>query len=345
MKKYLSLLSVCILVASSLTIPVYASKDNKEVEQVKNEMIVTRLQIEEFEKSIKDIEMELEQEKKRQEAIKERVDAILRSMQQRGSNFWLDVLFGSESISDFFHRAYALQTILEFESQMFEEYKTSIKEIEKLETAIQYKKEYLESVQKIQNKKIKDVGSSINDLNKDILDNAKDDKQLLNENLKIVMNRWDIEGSKLFKEFFKELINSVNDYPQYIGKEDLKSKGFLTYTLELKEKDFNRFLSDRNKVFDNVSFSMEEDTLFVTGYYQDMSILMIVSYEIVSNKEIQFILDEVWFDGFSLSNDKIKEIQNSYDFGFYIENIMGGIKIDSFDLEKDIIRIQVSYLK
>ncbi|OLS42211.1 peptidase [Bacillus sp. MRMR6] len=118
-----------------------AITDNDNLfKQTEENIKSSQLEIHELDKEISSIKDKIA---KRHEVLKKRA----LSMQQTGGKIsYLDVLFGSSSLSDFIDRATAVVSIVEADQSLVEQHETDIQEVEKKQVSVEEKLSELEEM-------------------------------------------------------------------------------------------------------------------------------------------------------------------------------------------------------
>ena len=156
----------------------------EELNQITNNITLIGLKINEIENSIISIQTEIEQMNEeileKEGKIKKLVNLMQKSEEK---NFYLEFLFGSESLTDFIYRIQAIEQITAYNDKLIDDLNNMIEEVRQKDIDLKKEKEDLEKQNEELSKKQQELGSKVNILDedaRDLLEDIADAKKTIN---------------------------------------------------------------------------------------------------------------------------------------------------------------------
>ncbi len=153
---------------------------------------------------------------------------------------------------------------------------------------------------------------------------------------------WNSRGLPAFHRFFNTLSNVMGQLPELLAS-DRERFDLLNGTVVIGEDEFNRFLASKDDIFKQSRFQFTDNQLIVDGSYDQMNLRVVGHYELVSPTVLKFHINQLLFDGFSLPDTTVQELENSYDLGFYPALIDPNIQVKSLTLDHQQLTLKLSY--
>ncbi|MFD0588078.1 coiled-coil domain-containing protein [Paenibacillus sp. GCM10027627] len=156
---------------------------------------------------------------------------------------------------------------------------------------------------------------------------------------------WETAGMTEVRSYFKALSKAMRELPAWVqdNKEMLETKG-LQYTIRVPEEKLNEFLREQDQMFENFTFSFQEDKIIASGKRDDMEISISGHYSVQEEPKngIIFHVDELLFNGFSLPDTTRKALEKDFDLGFYPGLILAFLKAKEVDVNEGELIIKLA---
>ncbi|MCZ8511207.1 hypothetical protein O9H85_01880 [Paenibacillus filicis] len=175
------------------------------------------------------------------------------------------------------------------------------------------------------------------------------------------LNRlWRDRGIPLFKTYFQALASAMKQLPEIVsmpasaqgGSKPEKSGNLimngLNYTFQLSDSELNDFLRQKNELFRNLTFQFTEQQVVASGRHDNLDIQIKGSYRLAvkddgKNKPyIRFQMEELTFNGFSLPQTTVEDMENQFDLGIYPQLVTPFLQATGVKLQDHLLSI---YLK
>ncbi len=152
-----------------------------------------------------------------------------------------------------------------------------------------------------------------------ILDNHPESTHLQMLINQLTIN-WQEIGRPILQTYFKALGEAMNQLPDIQNQyKDIVSFRGTQILFKITDDQLNEFLQSKNSIFENFSFQFYNDQIEVRGEQDGLTATIIGHYKLVNDPEnaIQFSIDELIYNGFTLPESTIKTLESEYDLGFY----------------------------
>lgn len=159
------------------------------------------------------------------------------------------------------------------------------------------------------------------------------------------LNRqWNEVGIEKIEHYLYLLNEAMYQFPTWIQQqtEYTKIKG-LSYTVNLPEEALNAFLREQNSDFNNFSFSFQEGSIIAKGIENNVEIELTGHYTIINEPKhyIEFTIDSLYFNKFSLPQSTIDDLMSKYDLNFYPALIVSFLQATDVELSNGNLYIQL----
>lgn len=159
------------------------------------------------------------------------------------------------------------------------------------------------------------------------------------------MNRyWETVGLMQVNRYFRALADAMVHLPDFVkeNKGMLEADG-LTYTLTLPEEALNRFLRERDPMFDVFDFRFDGGSVAAHGKEGAMEIEVIGHYTVQSEpvNALVFHVDELVFNGLKLPDTTRRELERKFDLGFYPQKIVPFVRAEDVSAKDGILKVRL----
>lgn len=155
---------------------------------------------------------------------------------------------------------------------------------------------------------------------------------------------WEQQGIAHVEAYFEALAYAMNELPGWLQKNSqyLSYKGF-NYTITLPEEVLNQYLQDYDPMFRYFEFDFKEDSITARGKKEDIDIEISGHYSIVEEPSnyIQFTIDELYFNGFSLPDSTKQELAQRFDLNFYPSLLVKFLRARSVAVTENELSIEL----
>lgn len=320
------------------------------LEEIILQQHMTQMELERSLSLLKDEEKKLQTELAKLTIDLGRQASIIAAMKGRAGNVarayytgerisLMTLLFDAENFNDFLLMYDFFQLLYERDMTTLERYHA---EREKLAT--------LQSTKQARLKRVSELRHQFEEqLQQVLLVQAEKERNLkklsdpatVNHLMTQLMKDWRERGLPAFHNFFSVLSTVMFQVPELATPERIQSKDLFTHTLVIPQDDFNRFLESKNDIFKQSHFSFNDGLLTVEGTYDHMNLRIVGEYEMISSKELKFHIKELSYDGFSLPQTTINEMEKTYNLGFYPGNISPNIEVTGIQLANNALTLQL----
>lgn len=136
--------------------------------------------------------------------------------------------------------------------------------------------------------------------------------------------QWQTKGLPQVRVYFSALAETMKKLTELIDQkpESLVFKG-RGYSFQLKDTDFNEFIHAKSKDLETLSFTFEEGKITVVGKQGDTEMKIIGRYELneKTKNSIDFLIDELMYNGLQLPPGTVSELKETNDLSFYPSKI------------------------
>jgi hypothetical protein len=145
-------------------------------------------------------------------------------------------------------------------------------------------------------------------------------------------NYWQTVGLHEVNRYFGAMADAMQDLPEWMKANNnfLEIDGF-NYTLRLPEDELNRFLREKNPMFDSFEFRFQSDKVIAHGKREGLEIEISGHYS-VEDKPVNALLfhvDDLIFNDLHLPDTTRAKLEKQFDLGFYPQKIVPFVKADS----------------
>lgn len=155
---------------------------------------------------------------------------------------------------------------------------------------------------------------------------------------------WNEEGIEQVEHYLYLLNDAMQKFPTWLQKQSEYTKiKALTYTINLPEQALNDFLREQHEDFNHFAFSFTNDQLVVKGQDDNLEIELIGQYTIIDEPRhfIQFTIDSLYFNKFSLPKTTIDDLMLKYDLNFYPALIVSFLRATEVQLSDGYLKIEL----
>ncbi|PZD93907.1 hypothetical protein DNH61_20635 [Paenibacillus sambharensis] len=156
---------------------------------------------------------------------------------------------------------------------------------------------------------------------------------------------WETAGMHEVKRYFRALAETMKELPGWLQENPrLMEMNGLSYTLRLPDDELNRFLREQNDLFDNFQFRFENGLIAASGRREGMEISLTGHYLVEDEPvhAIRFYTDELKFNGLTLPDTTVRDLEDSFDLSFYPQRLVSFVKADSVVIEDGELVIKLS---
>lgn len=308
--------------------------------ELKREILLINNELNEVEKSTQMIKKDILSQEKENEKIKERVKEMLVTVQKRGKYDFLHMVFASNDFFDFLRITELINVIFKRQNELINLYIAENEKLKNKKDLLDYEKNYLLELKEYHKKRLIDLGVSEKELNYELnqLEEGEEIRKL-GEELIIL---WKNEGLETFELFFSALASTMNELPNHLSKDKIKSSGFLKREIAFKEEELNKIIKT-NPLLKSINIKFKPDQLVVEGNYNNLSLLITGKYKITEEHNLSFEIERMFFNGYSLPQNTINEMNKKYDLGFYPNQIVKGAKILDFGINLNEIKMEIGF--
>ncbi|WP_127582212.1 hypothetical protein [Paenibacillus koleovorans] len=141
--------------------------------------------------------------------------------------------------------------------------------------------------------------------------------------------QWELRGLPQVRKYFSALAATLQKLPELIAqKPEMLALRGRTYSFQLKDTDFNEFIHSKSKDLETLNFTFGEGKITVVGKQDDTEMTMVGRYELepVKKEAVQFIVDELSYNGLKLPPATVNELKETNDLSFYPSKIQAGLQ-------------------
>lgn len=274
---------------------------------------------------------------------------VIRSyyMGDRGS-LWTSI-FSIRSLSDAITTMEYLQMILLNDQQALKKYTSArqqLKELQRSLNAAQASLQQTKSSWLTQRALLVAMQKEIDEQLAQNLDARQVQNQMAEFN-----QLWKEKGLPLFRTYLQALTEATNQLSELVtsgsgNNSHLIMDGF-RYIFQLTDQDLNAFLRKKNRLFDNMNFRFTTDQVIASGKKDGMDLTIKGSYQLAMkdndpNKPyVQFHIQELQFNGFTLPSTTAEALEKDFDLGIYPQKIASLLQVTDVKLEEGLLKIML----
>jgi len=155
---------------------------------------------------------------------------------------------------------------------------------------------------------------------------------------------WEEQGIVQVRSYFEALAAAMNELPGWLQKNNqyLSNKGF-NYKITLPEDVLNQYLQDYDPMFSYFEFEFNEGSITAHGKRDEIEIEITGQYTVIDEPSnyIQFTIDELYFNGFSLPDSTKQELVQQFDLNFYPSLLVKLLRAKSVEVTDDQLIIEL----
>ncbi|WP_139489984.1 coiled-coil domain-containing protein [Brevibacillus dissolubilis] len=253
----------------------------------------------------------------------------------------LTLLFDAENFNDFLFSLYFLQALFEQDIKKLEDFQQERETAKQLQTKKQERLSQVKTTRAYYEKRLAEM-LAVQKEKEANLQKLKDPTSI--EGLMThLIDDWRTRGLPVFRNYFGVLAQVMMQLPELVTPENLQSRGLFRHTLTIEEDEFNEFLVSKNELFQSSRFQFTNDQLVVEGQYDQMTLKLVGSYELVSPTELKFHIQQLKYDGFELPASSMEELEKEYNLGFYPAALTPNIRVESISLRDAKLTLTMKY--
>ncbi|GFN30377.1 hypothetical protein [Paenibacillus xylaniclasticus] len=308
---------------------------DKEITRVQEQMNALEASLLAVSAQIEDKELQIKQQ--REEAGK-----VLRSYYMGERDWLLEALFSFHSMREWLQMLDYIDVIFERDRTMLLRYAEEahlLREAYNQQTEERQKLEAVKTDLLLQRERVAKLEEEL-----DTALAGRSDADRLRLMMNELTNYWNSAGMNEVRTYFEALSEAMKHLPEWVqeNKDFLEINGF-QYTLRVPEDALNQFLRDQNEMFNVFEFRFENDQVIASGSRSGMSIEVAGHYTIESEpSSIQFHVDELKFNELALPDTTRRELEQSFDLGFYPQQIVSFLRAKEVDVQDGELVVTLS---
>lgn len=254
------------------------------------------------------------------------------------TSLWM-ALFFSKTWKEFFLILDYVWMIYEQDRELFQTFSEQYKATKALEVDIQSKDTDYKQLKAQVQAQIRRLDQLQSDLDGKLA--GRSDKEIIRKLMERLGQDWLNIGLPTFEQYFQTIAQSMQDLPNLITKDDLKQSES-GYSLIITDSQINQFLQQKNPLLRSVTFTFKDGQMWIQGVQNDIALTIIGHYVLVSSKELQFAVDELTYDGYSLPKETIRQLSNQFDLGFYPTQIHPNVRLTEVEMKNHKLRLNIN---
>lgn len=272
---------------------------------------------------------------------KQRAGEVLRAYYTGERDSFFSAFLQMQQLSEFLTVLEYVQIIFDSDRQAIERYTTSTEALEQTITALQQTEAELADVKQLYLQK-KQVAIQT----KQTLEEARAamaHPTEFDDQLSELTQRWETEGLPLFRTYFRTLAKAMNDLPEMLEDGDHLTMKGLTWEFRMKDSDLNTFLRTKDDLFEQIAFRFEEDQMIAEGTADGHSIFISGQYAIFDepSHHIGFDISQLEYEGFSLPESTVLEMEEQFDLSFYPKAMIPFVKATKLTIQNHELNIKL----
>lgn len=312
-------------------------EEGLSIYEMERELQRIQEKLEQLNSSMNEKNKQIEQLQSEIEFHHEQAGEVLRQYYMGERLDFISILLDTRSISQFITVFSSIQFLLEHDRKQLVQYQESLAEQKKLLTSLtteqqqwtQLKNDYITEMEQM-----KKAQESL----KRELEKIPEAEEVSAE-IDRLTEQWQQNGLPWFHTYFQTLTESINHLPEWV----LENSHSLSFerdhiSVHLTDDDFNEFLHEQNDILDGVLFQFNEDNIVVEGEKNNLKLKMTGRYIHEYNEEhgnrLTFIIDQLYFNDYTLPDTTKEELMEKFDLNFYPDQLSSLFKFKSFE-QKD----------
>jgi len=288
--------------------------------------------------AMSDNETLINQQKDEMKGVKEKAGKILRSYYTGDRPSIIQVLLTADSLSDLFKTLEYMNMIITHDSRVLTSYKSSQEKLQTLQQELAKQRDelaYAKADYIAQKERILLLQAEL-----DKLLAQSDNKDKLIEQINALKDQWRTKGLPLFNQYLTELSKSMSSFTDLLSKDNFKLTSLNSAEFIISDTQLNQFLRSKNKVFDNLNFTFEDDYFIAEGHEGDIQVSIKGTYTLLEDK-IKFELLGLTFNQFDLPDTTIKDLNEQYSLGIDPSQVSSIFTADGVIVEQGKITIKL----
>lgn len=308
---------------------------DKEIERIAAQRRETAGQIRTLTGRIDGLESELDMRR-------ERVGDVLRSWYMGERDALLQAILSSDSLSDLLTMLDYLDEMLSHDKFTINAYRKQredwLKERERL-MAEERRLTEIEENLRLQRERVVRLKAEVDG----IIASSGD-----GERLRLLIAEWiaywEKTGLPEVERHFRALADAMTNLPGWLAeRKDLVKQSGFTYTVRLPEDDLNEFLREQNPLFASFAFRFEDGVVSAYGRRDDLEVEIAGRYAIEDEPEhaVRFHTGKIVFNGFTLPDTTIRELERKFDLGFYPQLLVPLVRATAVEAEDGVLTVEL----
>lgn len=309
---------------------------SSEIELLNTEMAKLKLDIEQLNRdSIHKSEM-IEIENENFKKIQDSLMQILKHQQRSGIGSYLNMILGSENISDFLNRLNLIRDLSKNTVRLMDEIDVSKRILEREKMELEALIINMENSQKALEEKLSSKKQAADAL-EEYLDSLEADKAYYEEYLNSIENVW-----KSLKPMFSETVKAFNTI---IEKGDLPEDtidvrlSLLSAVGTIHQDKFNRILSSRQDL-PELKFIFKENSVDLE--FPSYNLSLQGQFDLIDPQTVEFLVHSGSFYGLPLSESAIKDLFIEGDLSFKLQSILGKNTIRNITMKDKVLELSIT---
>lgn len=245
-----------------------------------------------------------------------------------------------ENFEQLLHSWELLEHIMRRDRDILTTYKEQYEELLTLYEQFAYEQEQLQLMEQQLQQQRKRVLALEQEIDEQL--SGRSDAERVAMLIKQLTEHWQQEGIVQVKTYFNKLALAMNDLPKWLqrNKQYMSNKGF-TYTITLPQDALNEYLRNYDPMFDAFEFKFQDDKIVAYGENDQLSVEISGQYSIVNEPEnyIQFTIEDLLFNGFTLPDTTRAQLEQQFDLNFYPGAILKLLKATSVEVTEGKLTI------
>lgn len=344
-------LLLCLLCVSPL-LSVHAEQGRTDKESELRDLLQRGLTIQEIDRELAKLadkdkklademrqnEQEMDQHQRDFQQAKDKMGKVLRSYYTGDRPSLFRILVSTESLSDLFKMMEYMNMIISHDNRVLTTYQRSYQQLQAMQQQLILQREEIAKTKANYIKQKDRIIALQSEL--DALLAASGNSEEILEEIAALNKQWENEGLPLFNRYLSELSKSLKDFSDLLSTDNFKLTSLNTAIFEINDSQLNSFLRNKNKIFENLTFRFEDESLIADGSDDDIQISIQGTYT-MDDQFIRFELISLSFNGFELPDTTIQEMSDQYELGIDPSKVMSFLSAEDIILEKGLLTIKL----
>lgn len=308
---------------------------DKEIERIKARLLTLEQQLADTELQLYEGEDAIEQKRKQAGKV------LAAYYKGERINIYLSIL-KSKNIEQFLYSLEMIEYILSQDRRLLNSYIEEYEALKSLYEQFAAETEQLLAMEQdlqLQRQRVVELEEQI-----DVQLSGRSDAERVTMLIEQLTQFWEQQGIVQVKAYFEALAQAMNELPGWLQKNSqyLSNKGF-NYKITLPEDALNQYLQDYDPMFAYFNFDFNEGSITAQGEKDGMAIEITGQYAVVDEPSnyIQFTMDKLYFNGFSLPDSTKQELAQQFDLNFYPSLLVKFLRAKSVEVTNDQLIIEL----